>query len=135
MDSLDRILLDYDFKDTFPELPKLSKSAANGCALCSVLKDEFQKFPFGSGPAELSIREISYNMHKHSDLEQIDKSWLQNLSVYFKRKEMSKAEETLTYTYALDLAIQANPSGNYFIVPDSHAQLIRQVILARNDCL
>lgn len=118
------LLLDYDLKDTLPDLPNLSQSASDGCELCSVIKDKITAFvkldqpvyvgddgsagkPTKRTGTALFIHKLCYSMYEDVHEDKPYRSWLQGLYVYFKLLAVNQDEEESSH--ALRLEAQADP--------------------------
>lgn len=103
--SSKRLLLDYELKDSFPELPQLSASASSGCAVCANLKKRLVDFANdkGKGKNDLFIHKACYWIRHETSYPDI-KPWLEALWVFFKFEEDK-------YLHALRFEINAEPTG------------------------
>ncbi|ETS82105.1 hypothetical protein PFICI_07107 [Pestalotiopsis fici W106-1] len=107
-----RLLLDYELSDTLPDLPNLSQSAADGCALCSVIKNEIIRFLGKNAKyTQLLIHKVGYYLNPDpGDKTKPGRNWLHAMFVYFKLQygEEFAGEDA---AYALRLEVQASSTG------------------------
>ncbi|KAJ5088547.1 hypothetical protein N7456_012163 [Penicillium angulare] len=132
-----RILLDYDLEDEFPDLPILSASSSR-CALCSVIKDKILAFKGVMYPdsTNLIIHRFALFFQERIDLETDPDDptglLLDRFQVFFKLRgwhavpdsdsDTDSSNETISgndpestteSSHVLQFGIYANPTGEF----------------------
>ncbi|KAF4906993.1 hypothetical protein CGCVW01_v012679 [Colletotrichum viniferum] len=116
-ESTGRLFLEYELKDSFPDLPVLSRSALEGCALCVLLKDEITKFRAQTWRSiqqqtNLFIHKLLYSMsHTRESGEVLHRCSLEALLVHFKLFHPTNPDDQSSHALRLD--IQADPTGKH----------------------
>ncbi|KAH9242533.1 hypothetical protein K456DRAFT_1905694 [Colletotrichum gloeosporioides 23] len=109
-----RLFLDYELKDSFPDLPVLSRSSLQGCTLCTLLKDEITKFRTETWRSiqqqtDLFIHKLLYSMsHTMESDEVLHRCSLEALLVHFKLSHPTNPNDQSSHALRLD--IQAEPT-------------------------
>ncbi|KAF5527216.1 hypothetical protein CGCA056_v000341 [Colletotrichum aenigma] len=125
------LFLDYDLKDVVPDLPVLSQSAENGCALCLLIKTEVTKFLQGVEleHADFFIHKLCYAMQKHVVDEPPYRPRLHALFVFFRILNRTSGEEDVSWTLRLEIQAEpTDPCAQWLSIP---RQPIQENILSK----
>ncbi|KAL3293535.1 HET-domain-containing protein [Colletotrichum asianum] len=123
-ESTGRLFLEYELKDSFPDLPVLSRSSLKGCILCTLLKDEITKFRTETWRSiqqqtDLFIHKLLYSMSYTGESDEVLHRYsLEALLVHFKLSHPTNPDDQSSHALRLD--IQAEPTGKHLpLSPES----------------